>query len=368
MKAALCTNFNAPLEIADITLAPPRAGEVEVTLAACAICHSDLHFIEGAWGGSLPAVYGHEAAGYVTGLGDGVSAYRMGQPVLVTLIRACGSCQCCADGRPVICEGGGEGISPLSLPDGGAITQGMKTGAFAEKVVVDASQLAPLPDDMPLDVACLLACGVITGVGAVFNTAAMPAGSTAVVIGTGGVGLNAIQGARIAGARRIIAMDVAPEKLDAAQEFGATDGVLAMAPDARDQVLALTGGRGADFVFVTVGAVVAYEQALGLCAPGGAIIMAGMTGSDDFMRLNPMMVAYQEQRLIGSKMGGTVLRRDIPRLIELYRQGRLMLDGLISNRYPLERINEAIADTAKGGTRRNVIVFDALTKGAPHAA
>ena len=368
MKAALCTNFNAPLEIAEITLALPRAGEVEVTLAACAICHSDLHFIEGVWGGSLPAVYGHEAAGYVTGLGDGVSAYRMGQPVLVTLIRACGSCQCCADGRPVICEDGGDGVSPLSLPDGGAITQGMKIGAFAEKVVVDASQLAPLPEDMPLDVACLLACGVITGVGAVFNTAAMPAGSTAVVIGTGGVGLNAIQGARIAGARRIIAMDVAPEKLDAATEFGATDGVLATAADARDQVFALTGGRGADFVFVTVGAVVAYEQALGLCAPGGSIIMAGMTGSDDFMRLNPMMVAYQEQRLIGSKMGGTVLRRDIPRLIELYRQGRLMLDGLISNRYPLERINEAIADTAKGGTRRNVIVFDALTEGAPHAA
>ena len=363
MKAALCTSFNAPLEITDLTLAPPREGEVEVTLAACAICHSDLHFIEGAWGGDLPAVYGHEAAGWVSAVGEGVADYSVGQPVLVTLIRACGTCQCCSDGRPVICEHPGDGLSPLSLPDGTPVGQGMKTGAFAEKVTVHASQLAPLPQDMPLDVACLLACGVITGVGAVFNTAAMPAGASAVVIGTGGVGLNAIQGARIAGARRIIAMDVAPEKLEAAREFGATDGVLATDADARPQVKKLTGGCGADYVFVTVGAVVAYEQALPLTAPGGAIIMAGMTGSEDFMRLNPMMVAYQEQRLIGSKMGGTVLRRDIPRLIELYRQRRLKLDELISNRYPLERINEAIADTAKGGTRRNVILFDAFEAG-----
>lgn len=365
MKAALCMDFNTPLSVTEITLAPPRKGEVKVTLAACAICHSDLHFIEGAWGGSLPAVYGHEAAGYVTGLGDGVRDYRMGQAVLVTLIRACGTCACCSDGRPTICEHVGAPYSPLALPDGTPVGQGMKTGAFAEKVVVDASQLAPLPDDIPLDVAALLACGVITGVGAVFNTAQMRAGATALVIGTGGVGLNAIQGARLAGARRIIAMDIAPEKLDAARDFGATEGVLASDPDARAQVDALTDGRGAEYVFVTVGAVVAYEQALGLCAPGGAIIMAGMTGNDDYMRLNPMMVAYQEQRLLGSKMGGTVLRRDIPRLIDYYRQGRLKLDELISNRYRLHQINDAIADTAKGGTRRNVILFDAFEKGAP---
>ncbi len=360
MKAALCTAFNAPLEITEITLAAPRAGEVEVTLAACAICHSDLHYIDGAWGGILPAIYGHEAAGYVTGIGEGVLGLEIGQAVLVTLIRACGNCACCASGQPVRCEHAAEPYTPLALADGTPVTQGMNSGAFAERVVVDASQLAPLPEDMPLDVAALLACGVITGVGAVINTAAMPAGVTAVVIGTGGVGLNAIQGARIAGARRIIALDVSPEKLEAARAFGATDTVLATDPDARQQVRALTEGRGAEYVFVTVGAVVAYEQALGLCAVGGSIIMAGMTGNDDYMRLNPMMVAYQEQRLIGSKMGGTVLRRDIPRLIELYRQGRLKLDELISGRYPLDRINEAIADTARGGTRRNVILFDSF--------
>jgi Zn-dependent alcohol dehydrogenase len=365
MKAALCHAFNQPLSIETVTLAPPRPGEVEVTLGACAICHSDIHYMDGAWGGRLPAVYGHEAAGWVTALGDGVTAYAKGQRVLVTLIRACGHCACCASGRPTVCEDPHYLDTPVSLPDGTPVMQGMATGAFAEKVVVHTSQLAPLPDDMPLDVASLLSCGVITGTGAVFNSAKMPAGVSALVIGAGGVGLNAIQGARIAGARRVIAMDVAPEKLEAATEFGATDGVLATAADARDQVRALTGGRGADYVYVTVGAVRAYEQALGFCAPGGSVVMAGMTANDEVMRLNPGNTAYLEQSLVGSRMGSTVLARDIPRLIEHYRQGRLKLDELISNRYPLERINEAIEDARKGVSRRNVILFDAFGKGAP---
>ncbi|MGI1660614.1 Zn-dependent alcohol dehydrogenase [Palleronia sp. KMU-117] len=365
MKAALCLAFNQPLSIETVTLAPPRPGEVEVTLGACAICHSDIHYMDGAWGGRLPAVYGHEAAGWVTALGDGVTAYAKGQRVLVTLIRACGHCACCASGRPTVCEDPHYRDTPVSLPDGTPVTQGMATGAFAEKVVVHTSQLAPLPDDMPLDVASLLSCGVITGTGAVFNSAKMPAGVTALVIGAGGVGLNAVQGARIAGARRVIAMDVAPEKLAAAAEFGATDGVLATAGDARDQVRALTGGRGADYVYVTVGAVRAYEQALGFCAPGGSVVMAGMTANDEVMHLNPGNTAYLEQSLVGSRMGSTVLARDIPRLIEHYRQGRLKLDELISNRYPLERINEAIEDARKGVSRRNVILFDAFGKGAP---
>jgi Zn-dependent alcohol dehydrogenase len=365
MKAALCRAFNQPLSIETVTLAPPRRGEVEVTLAACAICHSDIHYMDGAWGGTLPAVYGHEAAGWVTALGDGVTAYATGQRVLVTLIKSCGHCACCASGRPTICEDPHYIDTPVALPDGTPVTQGMATGAFAEKVVVHTSQLAPLPDDLQLDVASLLSCGVITGTGAVFNSARMPSGATVLVIGAGGVGLNAIQGARIAGARRIIAMDVAPEKLEAAAEFGATDGVLAGAADAREQVRALTGGRGADYVYVTVGAIRAYEQALGFCAPGGSVVMAGMTANDEVMRLNPGNAAYFEQSLVGSRMGSTVLTRDIPRLIDYYRQGRLKLDELISNRYPLERINEAIDDARKGVSRRNVILFDAFEKGAP---
>ena len=360
MKAAVCRAFKAPLEIAQITLAPPRADEVEVTLAACAICHSDLHFIEGAWGGTLPAVYGHEAAGYVTGTGAHVRGFEIGQKVLVTLIRSCGRCACCRDARPAICEDAILPVSPLSLDDGTPVAQGMKTAAFAEKVVVHASQLVALPDDLSLDIAALLACGVITGTGAVFNTARLQAGATAAVIGAGGVGLNAIQGARIAGARRIIGIDISPDKLAVAREFGATDTLLATAPDLRPDLRQMTDGRGAEYVFVTVGAVAAYEQAMEVCAPGGAIVMAGMTGSDEYMHLNPMIAAYQEQRLLGSKMGGTVLARDIPRLIEFWRQGRLKLDELISGRYRLEEINEAIGNTASGGARRNVILFDAF--------
>ncbi len=365
MKAALCRAFNQPLSIETLMLAPPRAGEVEVTLGACAICHSDIHYMDGAWGGLLPAVYGHEAAGWITALGDGVTAYAMGQRVLVTLIKACGHCSCCASGRPTICEDPHYLDTPISLPDGTPVMQGMATGAFAEKVVVHTSQIAPLPDDMPLDVASLLSCGVITGTGAVLNSAQMPAGASALVIGAGGVGLNAIQGARIAGARRIIAMDVAAEKLTAAAEFGATDGVLATDPEARDRVRSLTGGRGADYVFVTVGAVRAYEQALEFCAPGGAVVMAGMTANDEVMRLSPGNTAFQEQRLVGSRMGSTVLTRDIPRLIDYYRQGRLKLDELISNRYPLEQINAAIDDARTGLSRRNVILFDAFGRDAP---
>lgn len=200
MKAAICRNFGAPLTVEDVTLAPPRPGEVEVTLTACAICHSDIHFIDGLWGGVLPAVYGHEAAGHVSALGDGTSGLAIGQPVLVTLIRACGHCACCAAGRPTICENPGAAASPLSLPDGTPLTQGMATAGFAEKVVVDHSQIAPLPGDMPLDTASVMACAVITGTGAVFNTARQPAGTTAVVIGAGGVGLNTVQAARISGA------------------------------------------------------------------------------------------------------------------------------------------------------------------------
>jgi S-(hydroxymethyl)glutathione dehydrogenase / alcohol dehydrogenase len=335
MKAALCTRFTAPLEITEVRLAPPHRGKVEVTRAACAMCHSDMHFIAGAWGGR---------------------DYRIGQRLLVTLIRSCGTPQHCANGRPVICETAAADASPLSLPGGTRVTQGMKTGAFAKKVVVAASQFATLPDDMPLAVAARLACGVITGAGAVFNTAAMPAGASVVMIGTGGAGLNAIQRARIAGAGRIIARDVAPEKLAAAQEFGATGGFLATAPDAGAQVMALTDGRGA---------VMAYGQVPGLTAPGGTTIMAGMTGSTDCTRLNPMMVASQEQRLIGAKTGGAALRRGIARLIELHRQRRLKRDEVISNRYPRARINDAIADTAKGGMLRNAIMIDAGGKGRP---
>jgi Zn-dependent alcohol dehydrogenase len=197
MKAAVCRAFGEPLVIEEVALDPPGAGEVAVDLAACAICHSDIIFADGGWGGQLPAVYGHEAAGVVRQVGQGVDDIRPGDHVVVTLIRSCGHCGSCAQGAPVTCETSfaRDSQTPLHRPNSEALTQGVRTGAFAEAVVVDASQVVVIPSTVPLDAASLLACGVITGFGAVTNTAGLRPGTTAVVIGAGGVGLNAVQGA-----------------------------------------------------------------------------------------------------------------------------------------------------------------------------
>ena len=279
IKAAVCHEFGKPLVIEEVRLRAPQMGEIEVTLEAVAICHSDISYADGAWGGSLPAVYGHEAAGRISAVGAGVAGLSQGDPVIVTLIRACGACPSCGAGRPTGCETPFDGDhGALSTGAGGKLHQAMACGAFAEKVVVHHSQVVKIPGDMAMDAASLLACGVITGIGAVVNAAQLRAGQDVVVIGAGGVGLNAIQGARIAGARRIVAVDMSAEKLADARAFGATDGVLASgsAPwEAAKQAM----GRGADAVLVTVGAAPVYDQAPNYLASGGKVIMVGMPAS-----------------------------------------------------------------------------------------
>lgn len=358
IRAAVCREFGAPLVIENIRLADPGHGEVEVTLDAVAICHSDISYAKGAWGGHLPAVYGHEAAGVVTGLGAGVSGFEPGDTVIVTLIRACGTCPNCAGGKPTICETPTDGVKgPITTADGAPLLQAMACGAFAEKVVVHHSQIVKIPADMSREAACLLSCGVITGVGAVVNAAGLRPGQDVVVIGAGGVGLNAIQGARIAGARRIVAVDMTEEKLGIARDFGATHGVLATGPKPWRAAQKALGGRGADAVLVTVGAIQAYDDAPKYLGWGGKAIMIGMPHAEANSTYNPMNMSYQGQGLIGSKMGDTVIQRDIPWMIDLYQQGRLKLDELISGRWSLDQINEAIADTGTGSAKRNVIVF-----------
>lgn len=358
IKAAVCHAFGDPLSIELVDLREPQAGEVEVTLKAVAICHSDISYADGAWGGSLPAVYGHEAAGHVTATGNGVNGLTLSDTVVVTLIRACGTCPSCSSGKPTICGTPYDGDhGPLKTTDGGKLHQAMAAGAFAEKVVVDQSQIVKIPTDMPMDAASLLACGVITGVGAVVNAADLRAGQDAVIIGAGGVGLNAIQGARIAGARRIVAVDMSTEKLAIAKEFGATHGVLASDPEpwkAAKHAL----GRGADAVFVTVGAAPVYDTAPRYLAHGGKLIMVGMPATGAASTYEPANFAAVGQSLIGSKMGDVVIQRDIPWMADLYAQGRLKLDELISGRWSLDQINEAIADTKTGSAKRNVIMFD----------
>ena len=358
IKAAVCHEFGAPLTVEDVVLRGPEMGEIEVTLKAVAVCHSDISFAEGAWGGSLPAVYGHEAAGLVTNVGAGVKGVAEGDSVVVTLIRACGTCPSCSGGKPVICQTPYDGDKgPLSTADGGKLHQAMACGAFAEKVVVDQSQVVKIPTDIPMEAASLIACGVITGIGAVVNAAEIRAGQDVVVIGAGGVGLNAIQGARIAGARRIVAVDMSEEKLAIAKEFGATDGVLAT--NKKPYVQALRAmGRGADAVIVTVGAIPAYDLAPRYLAPGGKIIMVGMPHSGAKSTYEPVILAAVGQGMQGSKMGDVVIKRDIPWMVDLYKQGRLKLDELISGRWTLDQINDAIADTKTGSAKRNVILFD----------
>jgi Zn-dependent alcohol dehydrogenase len=362
VKAAVCRRFGAQLVIEDVGLAPPGPGEVGVRVAACAICHSDITYMEGGWGGELPAVYGHEAAGVVTAIGPGVDGLRPGDHVVVTLVRACGGCPCCVSGHPVLCEAEFrlDRESPIRAADGRPLHQGLRTGAFAEAVTVHASQVVAIPKDAPLASASLLACGVITGVGAVTRTAAIPAGADVAVVGTGGVGLNCIQGAALSGARRIIALDLADAKLEAARRFGATHTVNPGRGDAAKQVRALTGGRGVEFVFVAVGAGAAIEGALDYLRPGGALVIVGMPPYDVVTRFGPTDLASAGQRILGSKMGSARIRIDIPALVDLYRQGRLKLDELITARYPLEDINEAVDAVRRGEALRNVLVFPAV--------
>jgi S-(hydroxymethyl)glutathione dehydrogenase/alcohol dehydrogenase len=358
-RAAICRTFKAPLVIEEVELAEPGQGEIRVKIAACAICHSDLFFVDGAWGGELPAVYGHEAAGMIEAVGPGVKRLKVGDPVVATLIRSCGACPSCAGGAPVFCEE----VFPLDLKSpltdhaGRSIVHGMRIGAFAEHVVVDASQVAVVPSDMPLDVASLIACGVITGMGAVINTASTPVGAGVVVIGCGGIGLNSVQGARIAGAAPIIAIDVADGKLEAARAFGATHTINAKTEDVVAKVAEFTAGHKADYVFVTVGIAGATEQAISLMKRNGATVLVGMPPSGVTAKFDPGWIAADGQRILGSKMGSARLPVDVPRIVELYKEGRLKLDELISGRYPFERINDALASSRAGAALRNVMVF-----------
>ncbi len=361
MKAAVCREFGKPLSIEQVNLADPNHGEVRVNIKACAICHSDIHYAEGAWGGRLPAVYGHEAAGVVEKIGTGVDDIKPGDHVVVTLVRSCGTCGCCEQGYYGSCESSFplDQSTPLhSVEDNSEIVHGLRTGAFAEQVVVDTSQVVVIPSDMPLDSASLLACGVITGWGAVVNSARIRPGSTTVVVGTGGVGLNSVQGAVMSSAKSVIAVDLSDTKLDAAKLFGATHTVNPTRENLKKSIRSLTDGRGADYVFVTVGAKQAFDQSYGLLAKGGVVVLVGMAGKDVTTEFNPLQFADSSQRIIGSKMGSSNIQRDIPSLIALYRQGRLKLDELITDRYPLEQINEAIAAVNKGEALRNIIVFD----------
>lgn len=359
MRAAVCYEFGQPLVIEDIAIDPPKAGEVRVRVAACGICHSDLHRLRGERGGVLPIVAGHEVAGFVEELGPGVSGFAPGDRVIVSLLRSCGRCFYCQSGSPHHCEAvfALQHETRLHTHDGVPVVQGVNVGGFAEQVVVDQSQLVKAPDGLPMESVALLACGVITGYGAVVNTAQVSPGSSVVVIGTGGVGMNAIQGARLSGAYPVIAVDVLDGKLEDARGFGATHGVNATRTDAAQAVRAISGARGADYVFVTVGSAQAAELGLALVRDEGSLVLVGMPPTGVSLSLPVFETVFRGVRVLGSKMGSTRLSIDVPRLIDLYQAGQLQLDELITERYPLERINEAIASVERGEALRHVIMM-----------
>ena len=359
MKAAVCYEFGQPLVVEEVNIDPPQQGEVKVRLAATAICHSDVHLVRGEWGGDLPVVAGHEAAGVVEEVGQNVTLTKPGDAVVASLLRSCGRCFYCTTGSPHMCEGAFalETESRLRNKRGQSLRHGIRVAAFAEYAIVDQSQVVPISADMPLDRAALLACGVITGLGAVVNTAQVESGSSVVVIGAGGVGLNAVQGAVLAGAHPIIAMDILDTKLTAARAFGATHTINAGQKDAFQVVRELTYGRGADYVFVTVGNATAVAQSLKMIRWAGTVVIVGIPKEGATVPLPVGDLVWEGWRVIGSRMGSTRLSVDVPRLVELYLHGRLKLDELITARYPLEQINEAIEAMETGEALRNVIVF-----------
>jgi S-(hydroxymethyl)glutathione dehydrogenase/alcohol dehydrogenase len=360
MKAAVCYEFGKPLVIEEIDILPPQKGEVKVRIAAAAICHSDVHLIRGEWGGRTPVVAGHEAAGIVEEVGENVTITKPGDRVVVSLLRSCGRCFYCTTGSPYMCEGefALDTESRLRNKRGEPIRQGSRTAAFAEYVIVEQSQAVPVPDEIPLDRAALLACGVITGVGAVLNTAKVEFGSSVVVIGVGGVGLNAIQGAVLAGAYPIIAVDLLDKKLAAAKSFGATDTINVSQQKASERVVRkLTAGRGADYVFVTVGSAAAVDLGFKMIGRQGTEVIVGIPQSGSKVSFPVSHFVGGERKVMGSAMGSSRLSVDVLRLVELYKRGRLKLDELITARYPLEQINEAVEIMEKGEALRNVIIF-----------
>jgi S-(hydroxymethyl)glutathione dehydrogenase / alcohol dehydrogenase len=356
-RAAVCRSFAAPLSIEEVRLEPPGPGEVRVRIRACAVCHSDVAYAAGAWGGELPAVYGHEACGEVVEAGPGVTAPRAGERVVVSLIRSCGACARCREGAPALCEAVFplDERSPIVLADGTRAVQGMRCGTFAEEAVVHASQAVPIAAEVPDTSACLIACAVMTGAGAAIHDARVAAGDSLVVIGAGGVGLNAVQAAAGAGAR-VTAVDVSAAKLDAARMLGAAETIDASAGDTVARVRAATGGAGADAVVVTAGSAAAVDQGLACLRRGGTLVCVGMPPNGEAATFDPGALAHDGKRIVGSKLGSSRPAQDVPRIAALYAQGRMRLDELVTATYPLERINEAIESMRRGEAIRNVIL------------
>lgn len=369
MKAVVFRDPDNRVSLTDVELATPKAGEVRVKIAAAGVCHSDLHVRRGEWPAPAPMVMGHEGSGVVVEVGDGVTSLAVGDHVVLCWVPPCGECRYCLQGREARCQKVAtvvapqgvlfDGTSRLSIRhsdgDDEPLHHYLGVSSFAEEVIVPASGAIKVRDDAPLDVIAVVGCAVATGVGAVTNTAAVEPGSTVAVIGCGGVGLNVVQGAKLAGAERIVAIDVVPEKTEMAMQFGATDRIDASQGDAVQQLFALIPD-GVDYAFDAIGRTVTTEQAIHMLGLGGAAVIVGLPPAGARASFEPLVLAEADQRIIGSNYGSVRPSVDIPALVDRYMDGQLQLDPLISGRRPLSEAAEALDDLAAGGVLRTLLI------------
>ena len=361
MKAAVLIEAGKPLQIEQVNIANPGPHEVLIRTAACGLCHSDLHFIEGTYPHPLPAIPGHEAAGIVEAVGSEVRTVKVGDAVVTCLSAFCGHCEYCVTGRMSLCLGGETRRKPgeaprLMRPDGSVVNQMLNLSAYAEMMLVHEHACVAIHPDMPLPQASVIGCAVTTGAGTIFNACKVTPGETVAVIGCGGVGLATINAAKIAGAGRIIAADPLPEKRALAMKLGATDVVDALADDAAAQIQELTKG-GVDHAIEAVGRPASGTLAVKSLKRGGTATILGMMPLQHSVGLSAMDL-LSGKKLQGAIMGGNRFPVDIPRLVDFYMRGLLDLDTIISETIPLERINEGFDQMKRGDAARSVIVFD----------
>jgi S-(hydroxymethyl)glutathione dehydrogenase/alcohol dehydrogenase len=363
MRAAVLRQQPGSLVIEEVLIAEPRGGEVLVDVKAAGLCHTDLSYMKATFPGPMPAILGHESAGIVRAVGDAVDYVKPGDHVVCCISSFCGSCRSCLGGRPYLCNvytvtSRSKGETPrLRAQDGSRIRQFYNLAGFAEQMLVHQNAVVRIDEGMPLEKAALLGCGVLTGTGAVFRTAAVRRGGRVCVIGAGGIGLSAIQAADLAGAEQVIAVDLTDDRLDAAKRFGATHLVNASSVDDVVTTVRHLSGGGVDYSFEAVGRGRTCEQAVEMLDRGGVATVIGMVPDDEPITVSGLDMMRREKRLQGSLMGSNNFRADIPHLIDLYMKGRLYLDELVSAEIPLEEINDAYATVDAGQAKRIVVRF-----------
>ncbi|MGB5722960.1 MAG: Zn-dependent alcohol dehydrogenase [Parasphingorhabdus sp.] len=360
MKAAVLVEAGKPLVIEDVLISKPGPHEVLIRTAACGLCHSDLHFINGSYPHPLPAIPGHEAAGIVEAIGSEVRTVAVGDAVVTCLSAFCGHCEFCVSGRMSLCLGAdtrrGPDVAPrITRPDGSTVGQMLNLSAFAEQMLIHEHACVRINPDMPLDRAAVIGCAVTTGAGTIFNACKVTPGETVAVVGCGGVGLATINAAKIAGAGRIIAADPIKEKRDLALKLGATDVIDASADDAAAQILELTKG-GVDHAIEAVGRPASGDLAVGSLKRGGTATILGMMPLDHKVGLSAMDL-LSGKKLQGVLMGSNRFPVDIPRLVDFYLRGLLDLDSIVAETIPLEQINDGFEKMKKGDAARSVITF-----------